>query len=203
MKSRNEFLVNSAFKTAGDLSHANKQCWRISNVKAIRGRFPYTSTLERQIKSSHTWRCLNAPGKISSSLCQQARKLKTSPFPSPSACIQSMLKNKAKQNRKQSLTLCSYLRVLGQVTSVKLNIYLKVLSWNHGHESKECLWRHALHSNLPFFLKEVIDSKAFQADHNIPDTGQWGTDTKSLFLFLGIMVKGGEEKLKNVEKIHK
>lgn len=112
-----------------------------------------------------------------------------------------MLKNKAKQNRKQSLTLCSYLRVLGQVTSVKLNIYLKVLSWNHGHESKECLWRHALHSNLPLFLKEVIDSKAFQADHNIPDTGQWGTDTKSLFL--GIMVKGGEEKLKNVEKIDK
>lgn len=112
MKSRNGYLVNSALKTAGDLIHANKQCWRTSSVNATRGGLPHTSTLgktDRQIKSSSKWRCLNSASKISTSLCQHVRKIKTSPFPSPSACIQSMLKNQAKQNRKQLITNIMFL----------------------------------------------------------------------------------------------
>lgn len=145
MKSRNEFLVNSAFKTAGDLSHANKQCWRISNVKAIKGRFPYTSTLgktDRQTnKKQPHMKVLKR--KISSSLCQQARKRKTSPFPSPSACIQSMLKNKAKQNRKQSLTLCSYLKSIRTSHQCKIkhllkSSFMKPWSWKQRIPMKTC-----------------------------------------------------------------
>lgn len=75
--------------------------------------------------------------------------------------------------------------------------------WNHGHESKEHLWRHALHSSHPLFLTEVIDHKAFQADHNTPNRPWTMRDRHKVFFFLEKMVEVGEEKLKNVEKICK
>lgn len=68
---------------------------------------PHTSTISKkdsQIKSSSRQECLNATGKTSTNVCQQACELKTSLFPSPSACLKLRLKGKAKQNRKQLIT---------------------------------------------------------------------------------------------------
>lgn len=44
----------------------------------------------------------NRQTKISTSLCEQTSKLKAVLLPSPTACLQSRLKNKAKQNKTEN-----------------------------------------------------------------------------------------------------